>query len=296
MRVLVATDGSEDAKAATEWFREFPLPPESELRVLTAAPYPYAVPDIPPALSDTDALLEAARHAAEEGRAVLAHRWRDPAVLAVEGDPRDVIVRTADEWPADLIVVGARGLGAIKGFLLGSVSKTVVRHASCPVLVVKGRPHLLRKAVIAIDGSPDSLAAARFFASLPLDRGMDVHLLAVVRPPSLPVAAPEIPTANLWTAFDDMIRERKAELAGVLANVENDFRGRVKSIERSVVIGHPAEEIWRAAGEANVDLVVVGARGLGPLKRLLLGSVSEAVLHHVPCPVLVVKGPRRSAP
>jgi len=57
-----------------------------------------------------------------------------------------------------------------------------------------------------------------------------------------------------------------------------------------VVVGHPPTEIVEAASKPDVDLVVVGARGLGPLGRLVLGSVSDRVVHHAPCPVLVVKG------
>ena len=191
-----------------------------------------------------------------------------------------------------MIVVGARGLGTVKSVLLGSVSTAVVRHASCPVLVVKGRPQRLRKAVVAVDGSPDSLAAARFFGSLPLGRELDLQLIAVVSPPTQ-LATPEVPTTTMWAIFEDLIRERKTELTRVLTKVDDDnFREHVGTIPHSIVVGHPGEEIWRAASEPNVDLVVVGARGLGAMKRLLLGSVSEFVLHHVPCSILVVKGPR----
>ncbi len=148
---------------------------------------------------------------------------------------------------------------------------------------------MLRKVVVAIDGSTDALAAARFFASLPLDPGLDVRLFAAVSPPRSPGMPPEPLVDTMATGFGDLIRRRQVELARVLTSVESDFQGKVRTIERSVVFGHPAEEIWRAASEPGVDLVVVGARGLGPVKRLLLGSVSEAMVHHAPCPVLVVK-------
>ncbi len=287
MRVLVATDGSEDARAATKWLGTFPVPSSSEVRILTVATYPYAVPDV--ALPGTAASVAAAARTATEAHVVLSRRWRDPEMTVLEGDPRDVIVRVAEEWSADLIVLGARGLGAIKAFLLGSVSTAVVRHATCPVLVVRGRPHMLRKVVVAIDGSTDALAAARFFASLPLDPDLDVRLFAAVSPPRSPGMPPEPLVDTMTTGFGDLIRRRQGELASVLTSVESDFQGTVRTIERSVVFGHPAEEIWRAASEPGVDLVVVGARGLGPVKRLLLGSVSEAMLHHAPCPVLVVR-------
>jgi nucleotide-binding universal stress UspA family protein len=67
------------------------------------------------------------------------------------------------------------------------------------------------------------------------------------------------------------------------------LRARTGAVERSVVLGQPATEILTAAEEPGVDLVVLGARGLGLLGRLVLGSVSDRVVHHAPCPVLVVK-------
>ena len=74
-----------------------------------------------------------------------------------------------------------------------------------------------------------------------------------------------------------------------LPRIGGEFSDRPRGVESCVVVGHPAEEIVRAAAEPGTDLVVVGARGLGRFRRLLLGSVSERVLHHAACPVLVVK-------
>ena len=67
--------------------------------------------------------------------------------------------------------------------------------------------------------------------------------------------------------------------------------GVVKHVERRVVVGHPVEALTAAAATPDVGLVVVGARGLGTLGRLLLGSVSEGLLRHVDRPILIVKGP-----
>jgi nucleotide-binding universal stress UspA family protein len=63
----------------------------------------------------------------------------------------------------------------------------------------------------------------------------------------------------------------------------------VKRVDRQIVVGRAADEIVEAAGRPDVDLVVVGARGLGALERVLLGSVSEGVLRHADRPVLIVK-------
>ncbi len=289
MRVLLGTDGSDNAKIAAAWLSTFPLPASTEFLALSVVTVPHSPLEIAAVRAFNEALFDVSRRAAEEARASLAGRWTKIETRVVDGDPRDMIPRTADDWRADLVVVGARGLGGLKGLLLGSVSTAVVRHARCPVLVVKGHPSTLRKAVVAVDGSADSMAAVRFFGSLPLERGMAVRLVGVVEPPHYPATAPEVVSGHLLAAIDDIVRERRTELAGVLAHVDIELSGTVGTIEQSVLVGPPVQEIVDASADPGVGLVVVGARGLGALKRLLLGSVSEGVMHNVECPVLVVK-------
>ena len=89
-------------------------------------------------------------------------------------------------------------------------------------------------------------------------------------------------------AIAQAAERRKVELEAVLTRSRDDFAGRAREVELRVVVGHPANALVRAAAEPDIDLVV-GARGLGRFARLLLGSVSERVLHRAACPVLVVK-------
>ena len=140
MRVLLATDGSEDAHNATAWLARFPLPANSRLRIVSVVNIPPSALDIPPVREFEASLREAARQAAEAARTALAHRFAETEVQVPEGEARETILRMAEEWPADLVVLGARGLGAVTGFLLGSVSLGVARHAHCSVLVVKAAP------------------------------------------------------------------------------------------------------------------------------------------------------------
>jgi nucleotide-binding universal stress UspA family protein len=90
-------------------------------------------------------------------------------------------------------------------------------------------------------------------------------------------------------AIDRMIDERRAALATALENAARSLAGVAKQVERQVVVGHPVDEIVAAAAGGDVGLVVVGARGLGALQRMWLGSVSEGVLRHADRPVLIVK-------
>ncbi len=286
-RVLVGADGSEEAAAAAAWLLTFPLPPSAAIRVLTVAVLP------PTALADENVgelrrrLLEQAQRIARDAHDRLVTRWAVVEEQATEGDPREAIVRVAEEWPADLVVLGARGLNPLKRALLGSVSTSVARYVQCPVLVVKGQRIGLRAAVLAVDGSPDSLRAARVFASLPVDPGLRLRLLAVVEPPIF-AAVSEIPSGV--SPIEQVIRIRRTQAERTLRRIESDFTGTVTAVECRVAEGHPGEQIVSAANDPGTGLVVLGARGLGAFRRLLLGSVSEYVLHHSACPVLIVRG------
>jgi len=292
MRVLLATDGSKDA--ATEWLKEFPLPGDTTVLIVTVAAPLHALAEVQMMRDLREAVLADVRRIGEEAQKILKPRWPGVEVQVREGDPREEIIRVAEEWGADLVVLGTRGLGAAQGFLLGSVSQTVARHATCPVLVVKGSPRKPGKVLVAMDGSEGSLDTLRFLRSLEPGRKLDLLLLGVVEPLRFPSTAPRFIRGPLKAALVDLQQERRAEIQNALGSAANEMKGKVGTISVSVRSGNPAEEIVRAAKDRGVDLIVVGARGLGGVKRLLLGSVSERVLRDARCPVLIVKRPARA--
>jgi nucleotide-binding universal stress UspA family protein len=292
MRLLLATDGSEDARAATTWLNELPLPPQTRVRIVTVLTLPPSPLDIAPVREFYARLRHEARANAEDARAALRGRFPGTEIDVADGDPRAAIVRAAEAWPADLVVTGGRGLGGVTGLLLGSVSLGVVRHAPCPVLVVKGGARSFGGALVALDGSEHAAAAAAWLARLPLPATTVVRLLGVVERPRYPSTVPAMATAIVREAIDQIVSERRAALLPALEGAAGLFVDTVKAVELRVVVGHPTDEIVRAAGENDTDLVVVGARGLGAIERLLLGSVSEGVLHQVSRPVLVVRATR----
>jgi nucleotide-binding universal stress UspA family protein len=225
----------------------------------------------------------------DEARVALAPRGFDIETDVAIGNPKDEITRTAREWGADLVVLGARGLGGIKRFLLGSVSLAVARHVSCPVLVVKGQPRRLESVLVGMDGSEDSFQALRFLLGLPLARRTKLRLLSVVEPLHYPTSAPGMLRGHLIRMLKEVESERRGELENVLEKAAKELEGSITRVTRSTPTGNPADVIVAAAAAHHADLVVVGARGLGGMSRLLLGSVSERVLRHAPCSVLIVK-------
>jgi len=283
MRVLVAADGSPEATAAAQWLAALPLPADATGLVLTAVQLPSSPLDIPTVAEFKQALLDEVSATAHAVAALLAPRFSALETRVVSGDPREEIVRVAREWAADLVVVGARGLGALATAVLGSVSLALVRHAPCAVLV--GRPNAgpLRSAVVAVDGSAGALDAARFFARFAPPPDVRVRIVGVVEPPRLPASATTSSTLRAAVAL--IIDERRRELEEAVEQAGKRFVNPARELPE----GDAAETLERISGE--VDLMVLGARGLGAWSRLLLGSVSERVLRNAACPVLIVRHP-----
>jgi nucleotide-binding universal stress UspA family protein len=293
MRVLLATDGSDDARSACDWLARWSLPAGSRLRVVSAVSVPPSTLDIPTVRDFIGSLREEARVAVDAAWAKLAPGFADSEAHVLDGNARDVILRAAEEWPADLIVVGARGLGAVAGVLLGSVSLGVARHAHCSVLVVKPGARGGSGIVIGIDGSEQAAAAARFVAQLPLDPLTVVRLTGAVQPPPMPGTTPKFARGLLQEARMQIVKERTAEIERAMSKAAVPFEGVAKNVERQMLVGSPTDVLLGAAARPDVGLIVVGARGLGALQRVLLGSVSENVLRHADRPVLIVKTDRR---
>jgi nucleotide-binding universal stress UspA family protein len=283
MRVLFATDGSEAADAAARWLAVFPLPANARVLVLAVQELPPSPIDIPTVRDFQRALLAEARHTAGRAAATLRERFGTIETRVVAGDPRERIIDVAAEWDADLIVVGARGLGAVATALLGSVSLAVARHAPCPVLVVRPVVRPLHSIVVAFDGSRGAHHAARFVGALSLPTEVGVRLVGVVQPPRIPVAGPGA-TAVLAAAAEKVTGARRRELQKAMDTVSAQLDG--LKAARDLLVGAPADTLARL----DADLIVLGARGIDTLKRLLVGSVSEHVLRHAHCPVLIVRG------
>jgi len=157
------------------------------------------------------------------------------------------------------------------------------------VLVVKGRARKLESVIVGMDGSEDSFQALRFLLSLPLARQTKLRLLSVVEPIHYPTSAPGALRGHLVRMLKEIESERRGQLENVLEKAAAELEGSITRVTRSTPTGNPADVIVAAATAHDADLVVVGARGLGGVTRLLLGSVSEKVLRYARCPVLIVK-------
>jgi nucleotide-binding universal stress UspA family protein len=283
-KVLVGFDGSADAQRALAWGIEEAAGRHAPLHVVIArgdrlSSYPRPRDWV------------AAVTAEWVGQAQETLKQADlptELVEVIDGSPAEVLVRASD--PSTLVVLGSHGYGRISGPYLGSVSQHVARYAAGPVVVVRpaANPGSTR-IVVGVDGSGGSEDALEFAferasrsgvslfvlygwrssAALTMGWGGTVPFGATVRVPEN--AAEEAASAEL------LLAETVAGLSEKYPDVE---------VYREAI---PVPARALADASQNAAMVVVGSRGRGAFAGLLLGSVSQSVLHHAECPVAIVR-------
>ncbi len=272
-KVLVATDGSKSAERAVAAAAGVPWPEGSEVRVLSVVDPLEGMPETIAARRVRD------ERVAADSQARLEKAGVKVSSTVVLGSPARTILDAASQWGAGVIVVGARGLGAVRGLLVGSVSSAVARAASSSVLVVKGAIRTPIRAVMAVDGSSDARAAARRLAELRA-AGNAVTVVRVVEPLRvktlglLPRRVADPLRAEVARAAEELRKGAERDVREI-ADLFRDAGWEAEAVVRS---GVPADQVRAAARKANASLVAVGPRGVTGLERLLLGSVTERLL------------------
>jgi nucleotide-binding universal stress UspA family protein len=285
-RVVAGVDGSECALQAVGWAAAEATRRHATLRLVSAYAWPAGrlVGDPGLGLDYRRVLRESAGRELATAAAAAVAVAPDVQIEQVlrEGFPEPVL--QAESTAADLVVLGDRGLGGFTGLLIGSVAVALAAHAACPVVVVRGPeadPVTPRTepVVVGVDGSPAGEAAVAFAFEAAALRG--VPLVAVHTWRDLVVDATMAPLLD----FDAIDGDEREVLAERLAGWSEKYPD--VPVRRLVVHERPARALVDESAAAQ--LVVVGSRGRGGLAGMLLGSVSQAVLHHAHCPVAVVR-------
>lgn len=308
MKILIGYDGSECADAALDDLQQAGLPDGAAALVLSVADV-----FVPPPLTEAadtfpqyvpDAVRRAHSHAVRVlGEASVmvnraARRVRDEfpgwdvSAEASADSPAWALITSADEWKADLVVVGAHGHTSLGGrLILGSVSQRVLYEARTSVRVArdgsrKGKGDPVRL-VVGVDGSADAEAAVGAVASRAWPKGSEARLVTVLDAFMAVKPAPDEPSALKWVDAEDekdweWVRQTFEPLAERLRRA-----GLNVSIELRK--GNPKHVLVDEAESWGADCVFVGARGTRGVDRLLLGSVSAAVAARAHCSVEVVR-------
>ena len=283
MKTLLAVDGSDNSYEAVHALKYFSRAEQLTLLHALNVPkpaYPMLLPEL--AAEQYKSFEQIMR---EDGERLLdrihsllpMHAGPSTKHLRI-GSPAQVIVSMAEEQKADLIVMGARGLGPIKEWLLGSVSHRVLTLASCATLIVNGPVKAMKQILLPLAGLSDAETAIRFLQLKPFHEAVDVTLLTVLTSTEPPRPGDDAAAAAAT--------ERLEEKAAYLEGVAERLRAIGYQAHGVAVVGTPSSMILQEATTLQSDLILMGTRGRQGITRFLLGSVSHEVLHRMPCPVL----------
>ena len=281
-RVIAGIDGSSGADAALRWAAAEADLRDAELVALMAWGYldQHPVPGhegFDPAYGQADAERAAGEYVAR----------------ALGPDHRAVTVQTVNDLPAralleaaavaDLLVMGARGVGGFRGLMVGSVSLRCLNDTTVPLVLVHeehlGDPD--GPVVVGVDGSENASAAFRWAHDEARRRSAPLKALYAWQEP---MGGGE----SFGLVVDDAALERAA-VETVETSATTDEDGSAVAVERVAARGRAAPVLIEASGTAA--LVVVGHRGHRSWGRMALGSVTQQVAHHSRCPVAVVPLP-----
>ena len=274
-KIVVGTDGSESAMAAMRWAAEEAAIHHAEVEVVLAWNYLNQHHADRSGRFDPNYTEASAREALA---AWVTEALGSDAAIAqrvVLDTPARAVLEAGDA--ADLVVLGARGTGGFEGLLLGSVSERVAQQATGPVAVVRNvAPVRGGRVVVGVDGSARSLRAMRWAAGEAVARHSRLDVVHAWRLPVMtdwPMMMPDLSVMEEGgrAILDTALADPALEGLRVRPHLSN------QSAARAVI------ELAADAG-----LVVVGTRGLGRITGALMGSVSRQLLHHSPCPVVVI--------
>ncbi|NOU09445.1 MAG: universal stress protein [Nitrospira sp.] len=196
------------------------------------------------------------------------------------GSPAQLILDSATNFSADLVVVGVRGRSRLSEAVLGSVSHRVLLHGSRPTLIVRGAARKVQRILVAIEERNDADRIVKWLTEHPLADPVELRVVHAIIPIGVNDTYDALGISTWWEGAERYAEELVKSTAGKLLNPRY-------TVSTKVAQGNPAAVIEQEA--KDMDLVVVTSHGRKGISRFLLGSVSHAVVHHVTCPILVLR-------
>jgi nucleotide-binding universal stress UspA family protein len=282
--IVVGVDGSSSALEAVEWAARECARHRVPLRLVHALLVPVrGYPELLVTEYEVRRTVEGQAKTwltAAEAAARAAEPGIDVRAVTVSGAVVPVLVE--ESRGARMIVLGSQGLGGFTGLLVGSTAVGLSAHGRCPVVVVRGAPADDAPVVVGVDGSPASEAAIEFAFAAASTRG--VPLKAVMTWTDFLVDSPydEARLAIDWQQVEEAEHRLLAERMAGWQEKYPDVH-----VDRVVLRDRPVRALLKLAEDAQ--LLVVGSRGHGGFTGMLLGSTSQALVYHAPCPLAVVR-------
>ena len=284
MRVLYATDGSIPARRGEELITALFEPTGLEVHVFSVEPEMIFLPDTLEAaefdkLSHPLRAEELARESAERlGADGVSVSWS-----YTRGAPGLEILRLAEHDSFDLVVLGASHATWLGNVLLGSVSTHVLHQSPCPVIVTHQTPRETGRVLLAVDGSECAQGAATFATRLLDPARVQIEVAMTVTEPwtSVAVYPPGLPLGD-HADYEKALQRMVDAAWESIRQVARDVHAAGFRVDPVVLQGSPASQLLKETDNMGADLVVLGSRGRGAVKRALLGSVSDQVARHAP--------------
>jgi nucleotide-binding universal stress UspA family protein len=311
MKILIAYDGSECAEAALDdlcraglprnaealvlsvtemWL---PPPPPSSYEVVEEAMQAHTPADLQRIYVSHSQAVENALALAGRAKERLRNNFPGWAVSAegAYGSPASEVIRKADEWKPDLVIVGSHGRSALGRFVLGSVSQKVLTEARSSVRVARGRIEVDEspsRIVVGVDGSKAAEAAVRAVAEREWPKGSEARVIIVDEPLAPSFVGNLIPPVRRWT--DEVNKEGQEWVRGIAENAAEILRAAGLTVSALVKEGDPKRVLVTEAEEWGADSIFVGSVGFSnALERFMLGSISAAIAARAHCSVEVVR-------
>lgn len=302
LRILLADDGSQHSLAATRLIGDLPLPANSCITILGVL-----TPRESSNYAVLQAALEQAKNLLEEQRKSHPDEKITACPISIEfrlGNPAEEVIEQSEKISADLIVMGAKGLRATLGILLGGVAQQVIEYAKYPVLIVRAPYNGLKRILLVTDGSIYSQHALEYLAGniqqnrFPLPEGIQLEVVHVLPP----IPSPER-MVRVWPLGSEYIMSQLPDLEIEAEMIEAEEKQGEEILKQTVaqlqaanipcngmvLRGDAATEIIEYAKKTQVNLIVAGSRGRSGVRGWLLGSVSRKLVHYADCSVLIIK-------
>jgi nucleotide-binding universal stress UspA family protein len=226
------------------------------------------------------AMVDSGRQLLERAAAMVPAEVASIRKVNEIGSPAQLILDSATNLSADLVVVGVRGRSRLSEVVLGSVSHRVLLHGSRPTLIVRGAARKVQRVLIAIEELNDADRIVKWLTEHPLADPVELRVVHAIIPIGVNDPYDALGISTWWEGAERYAEELVTSTAGKLLNPRY-------TVSTKVAQGNPAAVIEQEA--KDMDLVVVTSHGRKGVSRFLLGSVSHAVVHHVTCPILVLR-------
>jgi nucleotide-binding universal stress UspA family protein len=293
MKILLGYDGSQCSESALADLKTAGLPHDVEAMVISVAeewiPAPASIGGALTSfqIDDLKEVKEAAALARSAKSVInsIFPEWHVHAESSI-GSPANILIWKAEEWNSELIIVGSHGRAALGRFFFGSVSQRVLHAANCSVRIARGkedRPDVPVRLIVGVDGSKNAELAVKAVMNRHWPKGSEARVVGAIG------IFPPVATEYMALEAGKWIAAENARVKEVVEAAAGKLRGIGLGVSSLVKEGDPKYLLCDEAEAIDADCIFVGARGMGRIERMLLGSVSSAVASRAHCSVEVIR-------